>query len=101
MATGLPTFDSFSWASLLAGRQVLVVDRLRARGVAITAALEEAGAIATLAPGQSIAVDRLGDRTYSLAVLSLSEDEPVLDRLARQLAEAGPANLVILGEPAR
>ncbi|BDA85623.1 hypothetical protein Sa4125_31650 [Aureimonas sp. SA4125] len=95
------TFDSFSWASLLAKREALVIDRLRPRGMALTAALEEAGAVVTLAPGQSIAADRLGERKYSLIVLSLSVGEPVLDRMAPSLAAAGAPQVVVLVEPPR
>ncbi len=55
MATGLASFDAFSWASLLKGRRILVVDRDGARGRAVVAALEEAGAVATLSPNQAFA----------------------------------------------
>jgi CheY-like chemotaxis protein len=101
MATGLPTFDAFSWASLLAGRQALVIDRSRGRGLALAAALEEAGAVVTLAPGQAIGVDRLGERPFALVLLALSEEEPVQERLVRQLAASPVPQLAILGEPSR
>jgi hypothetical protein len=100
MATGLPTFDAFSWASLLAGREALVIDRHFARAKAISAALEEAGAAATLAPGQVVGADRLRDQVFTLVVLGLSDDEPIGERLALHLPGLGPA-LLILAEPER
>ena len=75
MATGLATFDAFSWASLLKGRRVLVVDRNGARGRATLEALEEAGAIATLSPNQAFAADRLAEGPFRHIVLSLSDAE--------------------------
>lgn len=100
MATGLKTFDAFSWASLLAGRQTLVIDRNAERGRSVAAAVEEAGALATLAPGQAIGADRLRDGGYALVVLGLAGDETLSEKVAPRLPGLGAA-LVILAEPAR
>jgi hypothetical protein len=101
MATGLLTFDAFSWASLLAGRQALVIDRQRQRGLDLAAALEEAGAIVTLAPGQVIGADRLGERRFGLVLLALSAEEDVQERMWRQLAVPPTAQLAVLADPSR
>ncbi|GGD20947.1 hypothetical protein [Aureimonas glaciei] len=101
MATGLPTFDAFSWASLLAGRQALVIDRQRSRALDLAAALEEAGAVVTLAPGQAIGADRLREGRFGLVLLALSAEEEVQERLLRQLAAAPAPQLAVLGEPRR
>jgi hypothetical protein len=100
MATGLETFDAFSWASLLAGRRTLVIDRHADRGRGIAAAVEEAGALATLAPGQAIGADRLRERSFALVILGLAGDEAVGDKLAPRLSGLGQG-LVFLAEPSR
>ena len=100
MATGLETFDAFSWASLLAGRKTLVIDRDAGRCRRVAAAVEEAGALATLAPGQLIGADRLRDGDFALVILGLAGDETITDRLAPHLAGLA-ARLIILAEPAR
>ena len=98
MATGLPTFDAFSWASLMAGRQVLVIDRLRPQALGLAFAFEEAGAVVTIAPGQAIGADRLRDQAFSLAVLSLADGEPVSRQLAPALA-GNTMQWVVLAPP--
>lgn len=100
MATGLQTFDAFSWASLLKGWLTLVIDRRTERGRSNAAALEEAGALATFAPGQAVGMDRLRDGGYRLVVLALDGDEAVGERIAAVLANLGGA-LVVLAEPGR
>jgi len=100
MTTGLASFDAFSWASLLAGREALVVDGDSGRGRRVAAALEEAGAVATLAPGQVIGADRLRDRRFRLVVLGLVGDEAITERLEPHLPGLG-GGLVILAEPDR
>ena len=100
MATGLKTFDAFSWASLLAGRKTLVIDRDAERGRTVVAAVEEAGALATLAPGQVIGADRLRDQTCALVILGLTGDEAIGDKVAPHLPGLG-SGLVVLAEPPR
>lgn len=100
MATGLATFDAFSWASLLKGRRILVIDRDGARGRATVEALEEAGAVATLSPNQAFAVDRLTEGPFRHIVLSLSGIEALGVRLTSGLRAAG-RGAIVLAEPAR
>lgn len=100
MATGLLTFDAFSWASLLKGRRVLVVDRDGGRGRATVEALEEAGAVATLSPNQAFAADRVGEAPFRHIVLSLTGPEALGDRLAALLGTAR-RDAIVLAEPGR
>lgn len=100
MATGLATFDAFSWASLLKARTVLVVDRNGPRGRATVEAVEEAGAIATFSPNQAFAADRLAEASFRHIVLSLSGGEVLGSRLLGGLRAAG-RDAILLAEPAR
>lgn len=100
MATGLPTFDAFSWASLLKGRFILVIDRNGPRGRATVEALEEAGAIATLSPNQAFAADRLEQAKFRYVVLSLGEAEALGTRLSKDLLARG-RGAIVLAEPSR
>ncbi|KQT52805.1 MULTISPECIES: hypothetical protein [unclassified Aureimonas] len=100
MATGLATFDAFSWASLLKGRRVLVVDRDGPRGRATLEALEEAGAVATLSPNQAFAADRLVEGPFRHIVLSLSGTEALGGRFTDGLRAAG-RGAIVLSDPAR
>lgn len=95
MATGLDSFDSFSWASLLAGRQVLLCDGVRERGLKTADALEEAGARATLAPGQAIAADRLATGDFALLVLVPASGESVSAPLKTALERKRTAVLIV------
>lgn len=100
MATGLATFDAFSWASLLKGRRILVVDRNGAKGRAVVEALEEAGAVATLSPNQAFAADRLAEGPFRHIVLSLSGTETLAARFGEGLRAAG-RGAIVLADPAR
>ncbi|MBC8129968.1 MAG: hypothetical protein H7Y08_06565 [Rhizobiaceae bacterium] len=100
MATGLKTFDNFTWASLLKGRTALVVDRDGVRARRYGAALEEAGAVVTLAPNQVVGADRAKDETFRMILLGLSGEETIADRFAPALSRPG-TDAVILAETAR
>ncbi|HEX2019523.1 MAG TPA: hypothetical protein VGO17_11335 [Aurantimonas sp.] len=100
MTTGLDSFDEFSWASLLAGSEALVVDADRRRAMRTASALETAGARATLAPDAATALDRLLRRRFSLAVLALDLDGQIEARLGEALASQD-IRLVLLADPAR
>lgn len=100
MATGLKTFDDFAWSSLLKGRQTLVVDRDAPRARRTAAALEEAGAVVTLALSPAVGADRARDGAFSLAMIGLSGDETPSERLLESLARPGTA-LVFLADPPR
>ncbi|KQT50925.1 hypothetical protein ASG43_06665 [Aureimonas sp. Leaf454] len=100
MATGLATFDAFSWASLLKGRRILVVDRVAARGRATAEALEEAGAEATLASNQGIAGDRMREGTYRHVLVSLDAADEVRAGFAERLGLCG-RGAIILADPSR
>ncbi|MEX6508896.1 hypothetical protein [Jiella sp. M17.18] len=99
MATGLDSFDAFSWASLLKGRDVLVCDSDRRRALSIADALEEAGARATVAPTTEAALDRLARRSFSLAVVTQTSEARLGTPLAAALEAAG-TRLVLLADPA-
>lgn len=99
MATGLQTFDSFSWASLLEDRATLVVDRDAGRARRIAAALEEAGATVTLATSQAVGADRARDTLFRLVVVGLTGEEPLSERLAAGVGRPD-TQVVLLAEPA-
>ncbi|MEO9786098.1 MAG: hypothetical protein ABJF67_00605, partial [Aurantimonas coralicida] len=67
MTTGLDTFDDFSWANLLAGRDVLVLDPDAARGLRTANALDAAGARASRVASVEAARDRMLRRAFVLA----------------------------------
>ena len=72
MGRGLDSFDDFDWPSLLAGQDILVVDRERRRGLKTANALENAGARATLCETQESTSDRLLRARYRLVVVGLA-----------------------------
>lgn len=100
MTTGLDSFDGFSWASLLAGGDVLVLDPDAGRAMRTANALEAAGARATLVADPASARDRLLRRRFSLAVVALETEASLESGLARALS-AGNVRLMLLAEPAR
>ncbi|MDX1732301.1 MAG: hypothetical protein R3184_14275, partial [Aurantimonas coralicida] len=71
MTTSLDTFDGFSWASLLAGRDVLVLDPEAARGLRTANALDAAGARASRVATLEAARDRMLRRAFVVAVVAL------------------------------
>ncbi len=96
MATGLATFDAFSWASLLKGRRILVVDRDRARGRAVADGLEEAGAETTIASSQAIALDRLSEGPFRHVLVRLDAPPAQLrSDLAERLSRAGRGAILV------
>ena len=100
MTTGLDSFDEFSWASLLAGSEVLVVDPDARRAMRTGNALEAAGARATLVADRTTALDRLLRRRFSLAVVALETETSLETELDLALA-AQNVRLMLLAEPAR
>ncbi|NDV85573.1 hypothetical protein GTW51_02555 [Aurantimonas aggregata] len=100
MSTGLDSFDNFSWASLLAGSETLVVDPDARRAMRTANALEEAGARATIVPDRATALDRLLRRRFSLAVVAL-EPGATLDGDVDAALTAAGVRLMLLAEPAR
>ncbi len=72
MGRGLDSFDAFDWPSLLAGQDILVVDRERRRGLKTANALENAGARATLCETLESTSDRLLRARYRLMVMGLA-----------------------------
>jgi hypothetical protein len=100
MTTGLDTFDGFSWASLLAGRDVLVLDPDAARGLRTANALDAAGARASRVATVEAALDRMLRRAFVVAVVALPGEASLDEILAAQFAAAG-LHLMLLAEPAR
>lgn len=100
MTTGLQSFDNFSWASLLAGREVLICDGDAGRALRTANALERAGARATIAESQRVALDRLPRRDFALAVVALDGASEIDAVLSRGL-NAANTKLLIMAEPAR
>ncbi|MCB8836531.1 hypothetical protein [Aurantimonas sp. VKM B-3413] len=98
MSRGLDTFDAFSWASLLAGKDVLVCDVDERRAFRMSDALEEAGARATIAGSQRTAIDRLARRSFAISVVALPEGMDLERNLAVGLESSG-TRLVILAAP--
>jgi len=97
VGTGLESFDAFGWDRLLAGRRILLVDRDRARALARAAALDEAGAVTTVAHRPAEALDRArrGDFAAALLVLDPGDD---LGVLAQGLGER-PIAVTVLARP--
>ncbi|WP_206454517.1 hypothetical protein [Aurantimonas marina] len=100
MTTGLRSFDNFSWASLLAGRDVLICDGDASRALQTAEALERAGARATIAESQRVALDRLPRRNFTLAVVALDGVGEV-DAVLSKALNAANTKLLIMAEPAR
>ncbi|UIJ73035.1 hypothetical protein [Aurantimonas sp. HBX-1] len=100
MSTGLDSFDNFSWASLLAGSEALVVDPDARRAMRTANALEAAGARATIVPDRATALDRLLRRRFSLAVVALAPDASLDGELDAALTAAG-IRLMLLADHAR
>ncbi|HEY9057562.1 MAG TPA: hypothetical protein VIN77_10470 [Aurantimonas sp.] len=95
MTTGLQSFDNFSWASLLAGRDVLICDGDAGRALQTANALERAGARATIAESQRVALDRLPRRDFALVVVVL-DGQGELDATLSQALEASDAKLLLM-----
>ncbi|MEF2553787.1 hypothetical protein VQ042_20990 [Aurantimonas sp. A2-1-M11] len=100
MTTGLDSFDNFTWASLLAGRDVLVLDPDPVRGLKSANALDAAGARATLTANAEAARDRLLRRTFVLALVALPGEADLDDGLDAAFDGAG-IRLLLLVDRAR
>lgn len=95
MGRGLDSFDAYSWRSLLQAMEILVCATRHAEALRLADGLEAAGARATIAQDQEIALDRALRRTYAIVLLVLDEDAEPAEPLRRKLAEDG-ARLVLL-----
>ncbi|MEC5290513.1 hypothetical protein VSX64_06195 [Aurantimonas sp. C2-6-R+9] len=96
MTTGLQSFDNFSWASLLAGRDVLICDGDADRALKTANALERAGARATIAESQRVALDRMSRRDFALAVVVLEGQGELDATLSGALATSGTKLLLMV-----
>lgn len=83
MDRGLDSFDAYSLRNLLNGREALVCAPDHGEGLKLADALEGAGARATVATNQAIALDRASRRAFSLAVLVLDGDGHFRRRCSR------------------
>ena len=95
MGRGLDSFDRFDWASLLAGRDILLCATRHAEALAIAEGLEAAGARVTITEDETQALDRLERRQFVIAILAL-DGEPS-PRLCAAIQEKG-ARLVMLAQ---
>ncbi|KQT86038.1 hypothetical protein [Aurantimonas sp. Leaf443] len=100
MSRGLDSFDRFAWKSLLAGREALVCDADRPRGLRTVAILERAGARATLAETPTAAADRLLRHRFALHVVMLDVASPFADVMGTTLRTRA-ADCLALAEPER
>ncbi len=89
MGRGLDSFDAYSWRSLLQAMEILVCATRHAEALRLADGLEAAGARATIAQDQEIALDRALRRTYAIVLLVLDEDAEPAEPLRRKLAEDG------------
>ncbi|HDZ72645.1 MAG TPA: hypothetical protein ENH55_07655 [Aurantimonas coralicida] len=100
MTTGLQSFDNFSWASLLAGRDVLICDGDADRALHTANAVEHAGARATIAESQRVALDRMSRRDFALAVVVL-EGQGELDTTLSGALETSGTKLLLMVDAKR
>ncbi len=100
MTTGLQSFDNFSWASLLAGCDVLICDGDADRALQTANALERAGARATIAESQRVALDRMSRRDFALAVVVL-EGQDELDAMLSGALETSGTKLRLMVDAER
>ncbi|ORE93988.1 hypothetical protein [Aurantimonas sp. 22II-16-19i] len=100
MGRGLDSFDAYSWRSLLQAMEILVCAPRHAEALRLADGLEAAGARATIAQDQEIALDRALRRAYAIVVLTLDEGAEPAAPLRRKLAEDG-TRLVLLASEER
>ncbi|WP_167591626.1 hypothetical protein [Jiella endophytica] len=94
----LETLDAYSWPSLLNGREALVCSPDHGEALKLADALESAGARATIATDQAIALDRASRRPFSFAILVL-DGGGLLSSALHSTLRAGRAQVVILAKP--
>ena len=100
MGRGLDSFDRFDWASLLAGRDILLCAARHAEAMKIADGLEAAGARVTIIADQTKAPDRLARGRFSIVIVALDGDAEPSSRL-RAAIPKDAARLLLLAPAAR